>query len=289
MLQVARLSPNLLGDASDLVRQFVVSQLLPDGGFADRSGASDLYYTVFGLESSIALRQDPPDCSAYLEQFADGDGLDFVHLACLCRCWANLSRGDFRRIPREAILRRLECFRSRDGGFAQTPGSAMGTLYAAFLAYGAYQDFQIELPESGRLVGSLHSLRSADGAYSNQPGAQRGLTTSTAAAVLLLRHLGVTPNASLADWLLAHVNPQGGFFALPDAPIPDLLSTATALHALAALQAPLEPLRESCLDFIDSLWTNRGGFYGSWADDAIDCEYTYYALLSLGHLSLCAP
>jgi len=289
MLQVARLSPNLLGDASDLVRQFVASQLLPDGGFADRSGASDLYYTVFGMESSIALRQDPPDCSTYLEQFADGDSLDFVHLACLCRCWANLSRGDFRRIPREAILRRLECFRSRDGGFAQTPGASIGTLYAAFLGLGAYQDFQIELPESGRLRNSLQSLRSADGAYSNQPGAPRGLTTSTAAAVLLLRHLGETPDAALADWLLARANPQGGFFALPDAPIPDLLSTATALHALSAMQAPLEPVRESCLDFIDSLWTNRGGFYGSWADDAIDCEYTYYALLSLGHLSLCGP
>ena len=73
---------------------------------------------------------------------------------------------------------------------------------------------------------------------------------------------------------------------IPDAPVPDLLSTATALHAISTLHAPLDPVRESCLDFIDSLWTNRGGFYGSWGDDAIDCEYTYYALLSLGHLSL---
>jgi prenyltransferase beta subunit len=125
-----------------------------------------------------------------------------------------------------------------------------------------------------------------DGAYSNQPGASRGLTTSTAAAVLLLRHLGETPGANLADWLLARAHPQGGFYALPDAPVPDLLSTACALHALAAMQTPLESLREPCLDFVDSLWTNRGGFYGSWADDTIDCEYTYYALLSLGHLSL---
>ena len=45
-------------------------------------------------------------------------------------------------------------------------------------------------------------------------------------------------------------------------------------------------LREPCLDFVDSLWTNRGGFFGTWADDTVDCEYTYYALLALGHLSL---
>jgi len=35
-----------------------------------------------------------------------------------------------------------------------------------------------------------------------------------------------------------------------------------------------------------SLWTSRGAFYGNWADDVADCEYTYYALLALGHLSL---
>ena len=33
-------------------------------------------------------------------------------------------------------------------------------------------------------------------------------------------------------------------------------------------------------------WTNAGGFYGSWADNTLDCEYTYYGLLALGHLSL---
>ena len=81
-------------------------------------------------------------------------------------------------------------------------------------------------------------------------------------------------------------HPDGGFYATPSAPIPDLLSTATALHALAALKAPIEGVREGCLDFIDTLWTNRGAFYGNWMDDTADCEYTYYGLLALGHLSL---
>ncbi len=287
MLQVARLSPNLLGDSSELVQQFLSSQLCPDGGFADRAGSSDLYYTVFGLESYLALRRDAPIAEAitYLERFGDGENLDFVHLACLGRCWATAARGDFRRVPREAILRRLETFRSRDGGYAQTREADTGTVYAAFLAFGAYEDFQILAPEPARLIDSLRSLRALDGAYSNRPCTAQGLTTATAAAVLLLRHLGETPDTELAEWLLAHAHPQGGFFSLHETPIPDLLSTATALHALSALHAPLDAVREPCLDFIDSLWTNRGGFYGHWADDTIDCEYTYYALLSLGHLS----
>ena len=33
---------------------------------------------------------------------------------------------------------------------------------------------------------------------------------------------------------------------------------------------------------------NRGAFYGTWADEQPDCEYTYYGLLALGHLSLVA-
>jgi len=87
-------------------------------------------------------------------------------------------------------------------------------------------------------------------------------------------------------WLLERCQPRGGFLASTGIPMPDLLSTATALHALAAMHVPLGGLVEPCLDFVDSLWTNRGGFFGSWADETADCEYTYYALLALGHLSL---
>jgi prenyltransferase beta subunit len=288
MLQVARLAPNLLGESAQLAQQFVQSQQTPDGGFADRSGSSDLYYTVFGLESLVALRCDPPveAAAGYLERFSDGNGLDLVHLACLARSWATVARGDWRRVPAGGILRRIEQFRSRDGGYAQVEGAADGSAYAAFLALGAYEDFETPLPQRSRMTGSLKSLRAADGSYSNAPGAAEGLTTTTAAAALLLARLGEEPPSELADWLLARAHPQGGFVAIPAAPIPDLLSTATALHALTALRAPLDSVREACLDFVDSLWTSRGGFYGSWADDAIDCEYTYYALLSLGHLSL---
>jgi prenyltransferase beta subunit len=288
MLQVARLAPNLLGDSGELIGKFLSSQLCSDGGFADRAGHSDLYYTVFGLESFLALRLAPPIASVmgYLETFGAGEDLDFVHLNCLARCWATASQGDFRRFPNEAILRRIETFRSGDGGYAQTPGADAGSVYASFLALGAYEDFHVPAPKPAHLVQSLQSLRALDGAYSNGQGAAQGITTATAAAVLALRRLGETPCGSLADWLFARVHPQGGFFALPGAPIPDLLSTATALHALSALQAPLESIREPCLDFIDSLWTNRGGFFGNWADDTIDCEYTYYALLGLGHLAL---
>src|SRR2546423_1498619 len=95
MLQVARLAPKVLGDdAVQLVTQFLRSQQNEDGGFKDRKGKSDLYYTVFGLDALAALQQpfDKDRIRSYAESFGDGATLDFVHLCALARCWAALER-----------------------------------------------------------------------------------------------------------------------------------------------------------------------------------------------------
>ncbi len=288
MLQVARLAPRLLGDAAALVEGFLRSRMNPDGGFQDRSGDSDLYYTVFGLEGLIALRADLPvsTVAGYLRRQGDGEGLDFIHLACLARAWAALPPAARAGSPREALRERLEAYRTADGGYHVEAGEARGTVYGCFMALGAYQDLEAAPPDPEGMVSCIRSLRADDGGYANQDDMPLGLTPSTAAAATLLRHLGSRPEPGLADWLLARCREDGGFYATPMAPIPDLLSTATALHALAGMQADLEAVKEPCLDFIDSLWTNTGGFYGNWTDDALDCEYTYYGLLALGHLSL---
>ncbi|PYK02665.1 MAG: hypothetical protein DME23_01180, partial [Verrucomicrobia bacterium] len=101
----------------------------------------------------------------------------------------------------------------------------------------------------------------------------------------VLRNLSLPVNPSVAGWLLARCHSAGGFLAAPNAPMPDLLSTATALHALAGMQVSFEQVKEKCLDFIDTLWTNEGAFHGHWGDEHLDCEYTFYGLLALGHLS----
>ncbi len=190
----------------------------------------------------------------------------------------------------DALLQRLATFRARDGGFHPTPNSTRGTAYGAFLGLAAYQDLGVPLPEPMELVRSLKFLETEDGAWTNEVfGRSRmpvGATNSTAAAVTVLRNLNMPLNAAVGDWLLAQAHPQGGFLAVPGAPIPDLLSTATALHALAGLGVSFEQIKEPCLDFVDSLWTNEGAFHGNWADEHLDCEYTCYGLLALGHLSL---
>jgi prenyltransferase beta subunit len=285
MLQVARLAPTSLGESRDLVAGFLRRSLNADGGFQDRAGESDLYYTVFGLEALLALGNPAPQItSSYLRQFDDGASLDFVHLTCLARAWGSAS--GLNPETSAGILARLESFRSADGGFAVTTPSPIGSAYACFLAMAAFEDLGAAVPDGDRMLDCLEAVRAADGGYANRPGAREGSTPATAAAVMVMRHLDTTPDAAVSRWLLERSYAAGGFFAAPGTPMPDLLSTATALHALAALRADIDHLREPCLDFVDTLWTSSGGFYGSWADNTLDCEYTYYGLLALGHLTL---
>ena len=251
MLQVARLSPTLLGDAADLTARFLSSRLNPDGGFQDRDGASDLYYTVFALEGLIALQRElPPRVRLFLERIGDGADLDLVHLCCLARCWAALKQ------PAPDLAGRIDALWDRD------------SVYHSFLAWGALQDLGRQPKPFPFRDGSLATT-----------------TPTTAAGVTLLRQMQSPVPQDAVSFLLARAHPEGGFLATEGAPMPDLLSTATALHALSGQQVSVAHLKDKTLDFLDTLWTGTA-FCGNWADDEPDCEYTYYALLAMGHLSL---
>ncbi len=289
MLQVARVAPKLLGESADLVRAFFSRQIAAEGGGVDRAGKGDLYYTIFALAGLQALQVEPPAdrVAAWLRSFGAGAALDFVHLGALARCWSAVGLAKMPAGLADQILARLERHRSRDGGYDADLGADFGNAYGCFVALGAYQDLERAAPEPLRMVQCLKFLETPDGAWANARGLKIGSTNATAAAVTLLHQLGVPVNQSVGDWLLAQVHPDGGFFAMPKAPMPDLLSTATTLHALACLEREVPaPIRERCLDFIDTLWDAAGGFHGHWADDHLDAEYTFYGLLALGHLDL---
>lgn len=287
LLQVARLAPRLLADSTDLVRAFYARQFSDSGAGCDRSGRPDLYYTIFALAGAQTLDVPIPTdrTRAWLETFGTGEQLDFVHLGALARCWAVVGGASPDRI--RTILSRLEKFRQPDGGYNSKPSQGFGTAYDAFVALGAYQDLGATPPDALKLLQSLKRLETSDHSWTNLPGLKTGSMNPTAAAVTLISHLGFPVNSAVGDWILSQTHPQGGFVAAPGAPIPDLLSTATALHALACLQRRLpSAIHEKCLDLVDTLWNAEGGFHGHWADDSLDAEYTFYGLLALGHLSL---
>jgi len=287
LLQAAGKAADLLGDSRDRVVAFVGGQFNDDGGARARSARSDLYYTVFTLQCLESLGADIPAdrVARYLRAFGSGDGLDLVHLASLLRARALVRCDEGSDGPAGELARRIERFRCEDGGYHGAASQARGTVYAAFLACGAVQDLGLELQDPDGLVRSVRSCLSADGAYANSPGQALGSTPATAATVTLLTDLGRSVDPSAIEWLRQRCDPRGGFRANPLAPAPDLLSTAVALHALGQAEAPIADLTSPCIDFVDSLWDPRGGFFGHWADGSLDCEYTFYGLLALGHLA----
>jgi hypothetical protein len=137
-----------------------------------------------------------------------------------------------------------------------------------------------------RFVASLDSLRTADGGYTNEVSLPFASVPATSAAATILSALGRPVPPEAAAWLIECAAPEGGFYAAPGIPMPDLLSTATALHAIRAAGAAVdEQTRAACLRFVRSLAADGGGFRGHSVDAQPDCEYTFYALLALGHLS----
>jgi prenyltransferase beta subunit len=289
MLQVARLARKALGESADLVANFLKAQFTPAGGARDRGGQPDLYYTIFALAGEEALQTETAAGRSaalrpFLEKFGDGAGLDFIHLGALARCWAAT-----KSIPpeiTEALLSRMETYRARDGGYHENPGAEHGHAYGCFVALGAYQDLASIPPEPLRMVQCLKHLETPDDAWGNMRGMREGTVPATAAAVTLLHQFDLPIHERVAAWLLAQQHESGGWLAVPGAPLPDLLSTATALHALACLEQSLsEGAADRALNFIDTLWDASGGFHGHWADDELDAEYTFYGLLALGHLT----
>ena len=288
MLQVARLAPRALGESSRLVEDFLRSQLLAEGAFKNRDGKADLYYTVFGLEGMLALQVDFPraQVQAWLANLGAGEGLDFVHLCCLARCWSALGISAVPEAHRLQLVERIEAYRTPGGGFHPSAGREQGSCYGCLLAAAAYEDVGLDLPWAERVKACMDDLRAADGGWTNEAGMPLAIVPATAAALALYRRMRWEVPAESVQWLSRCCHAGGGFVAFPNAPIPDLLSTAVALHGLVGAEADISRLKEPCLDYVDSLWSADGGFHGNWTDDTLDCEYTYYGLLALGHLVL---
>lgn len=286
MRQAVSRAGNVLGESLDTVRGFLRGQLAADGGFQGRDGRSDLYYSVFGLEAALALSLDLPREAliAYLDGFGSGASLDFVHLTSLIRCRANLAEVG----GPAAVVQQLLPYRAKDGGFSTAAGASRGSVYGSFLALAAGQDLGWDMPDTAALASSVRSLQMPDGGYSNEPTLALSATPATAAALCVFHYLKQPVPEAALRWLLDRTGSSGGFTAIampPDQAVPDLLSTATALFSLSRVGALPEDTREKHLDYLDSLWTKRGGFRGHWGDEVVDCEYTYYGLLSLGCLA----
>lgn len=297
-------------DAINGISGFVMSKMNDDGGFRGRSSSSDLYYTFFALatlagigvsKTNMNLPELVAPVNSYIRKLDDRQ-LGFVDLYCMACTLPLLTylglpdkgkaialmfarkNSMFAGRAVKAIVGRLEDFRSKDGGYNQTArNSRHGTVYASFLACQAYENLGLAIPDKKGILNSLEALKASDGAYANQPDMACGTTTATAAAGIMKLHLENKSSRSVGNWLLKQQLTSGGFRASPQTPVADMLSTATAVLALKQMGHKFES-RQGIIDFVEGHWDDSGGFFGSMLDQKCDCEYTFYALLTLGCL-----
>lgn len=233
------------------VIRFVRSRWNSDGGACGRDGQSDLYYTAFGALCLRILRGRIPilRLRKYLETFGDGAELDAVHLFCLIQLRTAYPLSGARR---QQFRQRLEAL-------------PVASPYDQFIQRLAMEALLKKNVAAEAIAAKSSALQ----------------TTPNLAAVAVLNQ---RPDPHLEALLLERACASGGFCASTALPQPDLLSTATALFALRELRADLSSIRMACLDFIESLWRESGGFSGYTQDRFEDVEYTFYALLGIGCL-----
>lgn len=286
MFRLCHRAGDILGPAAERTCSFVRSLQNADGGFCGRDDRSDLYYSLFAGQVLASLEDHEPlqALADYLDQFACGEELDLVHLSCLARCWAVALKRPVEGEFRNEVVSRIRAHRSGDGGYGLIPGCRQGSAYGCFLAAGTLADLDEPIEQPELLIDFIGSLFLPNGGAINQADLPFAATPSTAAAVVVLAEAGGHPPQQAGDWLRSQLHEDGGFVAAPGAPASDLLSTATALHALGVLGDDTTDLRPACSKFVRERRHDSGGYAASTLDTEPDAEYTWYGLLATGQL-----
>jgi geranylgeranyl transferase type-2 subunit beta len=178
------------------------------------------------------------------------------------------------------LLHRWERFRRSDGCFATSEKTAFSSTYTTFLTAVFYE----LLGESERSrsipMKPILERRRSDGGFVELPPLQYSGTNPTAAAVGLLSILEVPlpEKQKTVEFLCRCQPPTGGFQAHARIPLSDLLSSFSALMALYDLDAADHVDRPALRNFVTSLRSPDGGFFGMALDQQSDVEYTFYGM-----------
>ena len=304
----------------DRQRRYILSRQLPDGGFNGLIGESDSYYTAFGVRCAALL--DIIDSSFWTKVAgwltdrigATADLIDRFSLLVVDRFVARRAIPEWTAAHRSALHLSARSVIDADNPSPDRPGEidTMAGYYSAFislLSRGMLGDPYPRLPELGNDV--LDRIRAADRLnrsgvaglarrLSKLPVARRWIKNAAdnagvsqiAAAVAILSASGGIP-ADVADPLLKYIaslqRPDGGVSAHPDAPMPDGLSSFTALNAVMDIRSE-SPAGNGNFGiklgglarFITELESDGGGFRGVINSADPDVEYTFYGIASFG-------
>ncbi len=245
------------------IKDFTVNSQTQSGGFRDKGGRADMYYSLFGffLADALDLKDVKQLLAGYIATGTDLSRLDGIHLHCAAIMAEKLDPGHrIKSLLRKRIRRDLK--------------SRLSTR-----------------PVYGNFLHMLTCFYVKD--YTNLFFIRNQLNTITehgtypcpvTAALLVLRQSFGKVTDDLKRTLFSYYDNMGGFKATCDAPVADLLSTGVALYALRFSGSDLRLIKPDCLTYVDNLYLG-GGFGANMIDSEPDIEYTFYALLGLGALA----
>jgi hypothetical protein len=244
------------------IRGFLSSHQTDSGGFMDKGGKSDLYYSLFGSFASEALDLDDSNerLKQYLDQTISGSKIEGVHLHCAVILISRLA----------GINRLSKDIRDTLNKNISKPGTM--SPYTAFLSLLSYY-------YSGNYKGLYEVSRQL-----KTIAKVKDVPCTVVAANLVLQHCFGRPVEDHIHAIHSFYMKNGSFAAVKNAPVGDLLSTGVALYALKVAGADIRNIVPDCLEYVDSLYSG-GGFCSTILDPDPDVEYTFYGLLALGALA----
>lgn len=249
-------SLRLLDEATRLeLREFIKKKQTSEGGFPDRAGKCDPYYTLFGffIADALGIKEVMPALRSYVDTTSVSGNLKGINQKCAVILSVKLS--GTANLP-ESL---------RNNEKIHVPYSDFINMLVYYYSEDFYSLYRVR-----------RKLRRLAG--------RSDLPCSVTAANLVLEgctgsETGVT-DRRLRDFYRGN----GSFSAVKGAPQGDLLSTGVALYALRFINSDIRIIKPDCLAWIDSLYSD-GGFCATSFDTEPDVEYTFYGLLALGALS----
>lgn len=301
---------------------YLLASESPQGGFPNRAGHPDPYYTAFGLAGLALLGQlnqpllhraieavfprrppgnlPPPSSNSPLwQRWTLAELVGLVACASFAQGktphFASQAEDPFGRwggSVQQVVQDYLSLLRRPDGGYAKHPASSTSSTYGTFLATLLQQWVGLPIETVENTAQMLLDRQRDDGGFAEWPSARQSGVNPTAAAVGWWALTGRMPPSvrnRAAAFLASMQSAEGGFRAHGRIPIADLLSTFTALVALELLEASSAVNRQAVRRYILSLQLPTGGFRAGLWDQAADVEYTFYGLASLALLADTAP
>jgi len=248
-------------DTVEEMRQKSLNFRNNNGGFCDRAGNSDLYYSLFGMfvGNALQINNTNENLRKYLQSAGIVKNMDGVNAYCLSIISSVSGYVDKKteEIKQQIKKRLLENLQHPD--------------YNLFLGI-------LSLFYQRKYFTILKILRKI-----KIDPKEKWPCPVIAANAVVIKASGKASN-DLEKRIMEFYRGDGSFGALKNSPLGDLLSTAVALFALKFIGADIRSIKPDCLSFVDSLYMD-GSFAATSFDSETDIEYTFYGMLALGSLA----